>query len=205
CSLEALPLILVNDALEVLLLHQLLTFGDFENDPVGGEVKTPGRLQCGPNARSRLIHRIGQEVDAQQAGHLQAGRPLHRFHPAGLIERIAVLLVDPPQHAGRAAAVYAAHQCLIGKQALIAQIDDRLEGNAEIKVQRVTLSAMDAGGNRKMFIHARASIQKEFLSRLGGTEQLSPRSVPTENLYTAIDLYKIIYILNIPVQDNQRV
>ena len=151
---EFLPLVLVDDLLQVGLVHQLLAFGDLEDDPLGGKAEAPRRRQGGADAGGRPVDRVGQEIDAQPAGHTQPGGQLDGLDPAGLVEGVAVLVVDPGEHAGRPAAVGAAHQRLVGIQAAVTQVDDGLEGHAEIEIQGLTVPAGGAGREGWLFAHA---------------------------------------------------
>src|SRR5690606_6415416 len=140
-GLEFLPLVLVDDVLQVLLVHQLFAFGDLEDDLLGGEAKPPRSGQGGADAIGGLVHRIRQEVDTQQTGHCQACRQLHGFDATGLVERVAVLIIDPTKNGGGTGAVRATHQCFIGVQAAVSHVDNRLEGHAEVEPQRIATLA----------------------------------------------------------------
>lgn len=99
---EALLAILGEDPLEVLRIMDLLAFGHLEHQPFAREVKALRRLQRGANAGLGAIHRIGQEVDAEQTirniEQPELRSPLDGLDPAGLIETVAVAIVDPSEN-----------------------------------------------------------------------------------------------------------
>ena len=105
------------------------------------------RLEGGANAGGRLVHRIGQEVDADVAAHTQLGGQAHSFDAASLVELVTVVVVHLAQDVGRATAIQAPHQRFVGKHLAAAHINDGLKRHAEINCQRRPILAGFARGN----------------------------------------------------------
>ncbi len=142
---EALAFVLGNDAFEMILVDHLLVFGNFKNQPLHREVEALCRFQGSANAGRRLIHRVGQKIDADKAGDVQPGSQLHCLDAAGLVKLITIVGGDLGQNAGRAGSVGASYQRLAGKELAGTHIDDRLKRHAEVKVQRRTVDAGSTG------------------------------------------------------------
>ena len=96
---KALLAIGAEDADQMIDIQYLLLLGDLEDDLVECQVAAFGRFQRGAYAGFRAIHRVGHEVDGNQGRYLQACRPFHSLYPAGLVEGIAIALVDLLQQA----------------------------------------------------------------------------------------------------------
>ena len=71
--LEAQGLIVIDDAANMAVVLHLFHLGELEHDLLDGKEMLAGRLQRGADAALRAIDRIGQEVDAQHAPHIEAG------------------------------------------------------------------------------------------------------------------------------------
>ena len=58
-----------------------------------------------------------------------------------MIKAVAVVVGDLAQYAGRASTVNAANQGLIGENLSLAQVDDGLEGHAEVEAEGLVVAA----------------------------------------------------------------
>ncbi len=152
---EAEGLIVIDDAAKMLAILHLLHLGQLEHDLLDREEVLAGRLQGGANAALRAVDRIGQKVDAQHAPHIEPGGQRDGLDPAQLVEAVAVVVVDPGNHALRRFVVDPPHQRLVAEDGALAAIDDGLKGHGEIEVEihlLLTLLA-DGGGRGGRYIH----------------------------------------------------
>ncbi|MBK9654329.1 MAG: hypothetical protein IPO66_02225 [Rhodanobacteraceae bacterium] len=74
----------------------------------------------------------------------EPGSEFNRADAAGLVEAIAIAIVDQGQHAGSRCAIGTAHQRLVREQPARAQVDDGLERHGEGETQCRRIAAFDA-------------------------------------------------------------
>jgi hypothetical protein len=74
------------------------------------------------------------------------GRAFDGAGPAELVETVAIIFCNLIQHGERAFTGHTTDERLVGKNRLIAQIDDRLVGEGKLEAQRLALLAALATG-----------------------------------------------------------
>lgn len=125
---------MIDDTAKMLAILHLLHLGQLEHDLLDGEVVLAGRLQGGADAALRAVDRIGQKIDAQHPLHPEPCRQRDGLDAAQLIEAVAVVVVDPGNHALRRFVVDPPHQRLVAEDGALSAIDDGLKGHGEVEV-----------------------------------------------------------------------
>src|SRR5690606_19531122 len=146
-----LPVVL-DDLPQVRVVRHLPPLGELENDAIEGEAVAIRRLQGGANAQLRAVHGVGHEIDAEQALHAEPRRELDSLDPAGLVEQVAVVLVDVLEHPAGGLAVDAPHQGFVGKDLAPRHIDDGLEGHGDVKAEPAALEAFGTAEGPVVFL-----------------------------------------------------
>jgi hypothetical protein len=144
CRQEADAPVLAQDLRQPLAVVDLFAFDRLEDDALDREAVRARRVQRGADAQLGRVYGVGQEGDRQPAGQVQRGSGLDGLDAAGLVEAVAVVVVDLGQHAVGRLALRAAHQRLVHEDLARAHVDDGLEGEAEAKRQTVRTGAIDA-------------------------------------------------------------
>ena len=116
---------------EMIDLVDALPLRHLEEDFLGGKPAFLCRLQGAADAQGRLIDRVGQEIDAQISIQSQTARQGDRAHAAGLVEGVAVGIVDLAEHGHRRFALGSAHQRLVAEHFALSHVHDRLKGESE--------------------------------------------------------------------------
>lgn len=76
--------------------------------------------------------------------HAQLRRQLDGLDPTGLVEAVAVAVIDAREDRAGALAVHPPHERLVGEGAIRVEIEDGLEGHREIEAQGARLAAFVA-------------------------------------------------------------
>ncbi|BAR47056.1 hypothetical protein Maq22A_c27750 [Methylobacterium aquaticum] len=121
-----------------------LVLGELEHDPPVREPDPPRRLERRPDAGRRLVDGVRQEVDRQPhvAGRKQPAGQLDRLGAAGLVEAVAVVVVDLAEDVPGALALGAAHQRLVAPDLVPLDVDDGVKGHREGEGKRFTAPAL---------------------------------------------------------------
>lgn len=128
----------MRDALDALAL------GDLEDDALGREAVLPGCLQRRADAPLGGVDGVRHEIDAEIALDAQPGGQLDGLDSADLVEPVLVRGIDGFEHGAGRLSAGATHERLIGEHLVGSQVDDRLEGHAEIETQRFGAQALAA-------------------------------------------------------------
>ena len=142
---EAQLAIRLDDPLYMGRIRHLFVLGEFEHQVPVGEPDALGRGERFLNAGCRLIHRVGHEVDREPQVLLaeQPAGSFDRHHPGGLVEPVAQFLGYLAQDRISAFTVHAPHQGFVAPDAVIGDIDDRLERHLEFERKSDVFAAAD--------------------------------------------------------------
>ena len=155
-NMKALPAILLDDAKEMIAIRNFLDLSDLKDQPIRGKVEAGCGAQRELDASGRAVDRAGHEID----GELGAGfdqtytrSQLNGLDSTALVKGISVLLVDLRKNNACWLLLQAAHQCLVGIDAVGFHIHDGLERHGDWDRRLDTFSTRFAAGSAFYTLH----------------------------------------------------
>jgi hypothetical protein len=126
--------VLVHDAAKVVVVVNLLDFGDLKDDAGEREVDRLGHVECAFEALFRFVDGVGIEVDAEVRGGVkdaQRGGDGDGLLAAALVDGVAIVVQGVVKYARGGFAPGTARQRFVGDDRALSDIDDGLEGHGE--------------------------------------------------------------------------
>jgi hypothetical protein len=118
---------------QVALLSEALGFEQFEDDVLSGDAAIDGGLEGGSDAEVHFKDALGGQVEVEALGDVEATGEVDGFAAAELIEAMKILAVDLGEDRGGGLSVRATHKGFVGNDLPVADVDNGLKGEAEIK------------------------------------------------------------------------
>ena len=129
----------------------LLAFGEFKHNVLGGKLISFRRLQGGANTAFRLVDRIGQKVDTQYAVNTQLRGKRNGLNAALLVKEVAIFFGYMCYHHRSRLIMETSHQCFVAKYTLRLTLNNRLKCHGKIEVQRTLCRTLLADYSFAMF------------------------------------------------------
>lgn len=181
---HAVAFVFGEDRHQMVRVARGLILGDFEDDLLLGEAGARGRFERGADAGGRLVDRIGQKVDAEQAAHLQLSGQGDRLDPASLVKSVAIFIRDAAEDLMGAAPAEGTHQGLVRIYRAAFAVDDGLERHGELGCDAGLAAHLAALGSRGTG-HDRVPVSSSAGYRPAGA-QLEPLSAARPCLGTTL-------------------
>jgi len=119
--------------LEVSDIPAGFVLGDFEHQLVQRKSRAFGCFEGLLQAGGGLINGVGKKIDAENLSHFEVSGQFDGLHATGLVEGVAIAVIDEPQNIERGPAIRRTYQSLVGVNASILDVHDGLEGHRELR------------------------------------------------------------------------